>query len=254
MTQGTTKPVSAGALPPERIHRLPPRIDRAIIERFLALDDLSGTVSDVLDQLGLRGVVGASRLRPTLPAARIVGIAVTVRNVPQERDPYPNVSENDWRMAEIEGIHQGEPGDVLVIEGLPDISNMGGIMATLAKRQGLAGAVVDGGVRDVGTSRRLDFPVWSKDVTPTTGKWRCVTQEINGVVKIEGLQVHAGDLVVADETGVCFVPREKVGEVLTRAEAVSRYEEDILQLIADGTPMVDFVARLYSKRKPQSNT
>ena len=139
---------------------------------------------------------------------RIVGPAVTVRNVPQELDPLQSVTGNDNRMTEIEGINAGDPGDVLVIQGLRDTSNMGGIMASLAKRQGLAGAVVDGGVRDVGQSRRIGFPVWSRDVSPITGKWRCVTVEVNGTVNVAGIAVRPGDLVIADETGTCFVPQQ----------------------------------------------
>ena len=59
---------------------------------------------------------------------------------------------------------------------------MGGLMAAIGKRQGVAGAVVDGGVRDIGRSRELGFPVWSRGRTPVTGTWRSVTVEVNGVV------------------------------------------------------------------------
>jgi 4-hydroxy-4-methyl-2-oxoglutarate aldolase len=223
------------------------RVSRAVIERFMALEDLSGTVSDVLDKLGVRGVVGASILKPTIDTARIVGQAVTVRNVPQDLDPLQSVTVNDNRMTEIEGINQGSPGDVLVIQGRPDISNMGGIMATLAQRQGLAGAVVHGGVRDVGQSRRIGFPVWSTDISPVTGKWRCVTVEVNGTVAIKGISVRPGDLVVADETGTCFVPQKLIAQVLEQAEAITIKERQIIKDIGGGIDVPALARVLFGR-------
>lgn len=237
----------SGALAPELIRPTGPRVPRETIERFLALEDLSGTISDVLDKLGVRGAVGASILPPTIGTARIVGPAVTVRNVPQELDPWKKASANDNRMTEIEGINQGDPGDVLVIQGLRDVSNMGGIMASLAKRQGLAGAVVDGGVRDVGQSRRIGFPVWSRDISPITGKWRCVTVEVNGPVNIAGIAVRPGDLVIADETGTCFVPHALIEQVLPLAEAVTYSEREWMQQIDGGISVPAFAKALYAR-------
>ena len=244
MQPGSPRPPS-GALAGECIRPPGPRVARSTIERFLALEDLSGTISDVLDKLGVRGVVGASILLPTITTARIVGPAVTVRNVAQELDPYASATSRKNRRTEIEGINQGEPGDVLVIQGLRDVSNMGGIMSSLAKRQGLAGAVVDGGVRDVGQSRRIGFPVWSRDVSPITGKWRVVTAEVNGAILVGGIAVRPGDLVIADETGTCFVPHALIDKVLPLAEAVTKSERDYLQQLADGLSIQDFAQDLY---------
>jgi regulator of RNase E activity RraA len=150
-------------------------------------------------------------------------------------------------MCEVEAIHQAENGDVMVIQGLADISNMGGIMASTAKRQGIAGAVVDGGVRDVGHSRKIGFPIWSKDVSPITGKWRCVTQEINGTVEVFGVSVTPGDLVVADETGICFVPQALIEEVLVICEAADKKEEDWLKKLDDGLSVPDLVKSIFQK-------
>lgn len=236
-----------GVVATEVIHPRGERVARAVIDRFLALEDLSGTVSDVLDKLGVRGVVGASILKPTIATARVVGQAVTVRNVPQDLDPLQSVGGNDNRMTEIEGINQGAAGDVLVIQGRPDISNMGGIMATLAQRQGLAGAVVHGGVRDVGQSRRIGFPVWSTDISPITGKWRCVTVEVNGTVAIKGIAVRPGDLVVADETGTCFVPQKLIAQVLEQAEEITIKERGILREIDGGIAVPALARALFGR-------
>jgi 4-hydroxy-4-methyl-2-oxoglutarate aldolase len=236
-----------GLLPPSSVHHLAGRVSREVIGRFLALEDLSGTISDVLDKLGIRGTVGSSILIPTLPAARIVGTAVTVRNIPQDVDPFQSATVGRNRMAEVEGIHQAEPGDVLVIQGLQDVSNMGGIMATLAKRQKISGAVVDGGIRDVGQSRRIDFPVWSRDMSPITGKWRCETVEVNGPVNIAGVSVHPGDLVIADETGTCFVPAALIAKVLEMAENITKQEAAILDEIGGGIALPELVRKLYAQ-------
>lgn len=237
----------AGFLPDSRIRPAPREIPTAILDRYRKLNDLSGTMSDVLDAKGISGTISASRLKPTIADARIVGRAITVRNVPQRHDPYFAVSDNSNLMSEIEGIHQAGPGDVLVIQGIPDVSNMGGIMATTAKRQGIVGAVVDGGVRDVGTSRAIRLPIWSKDVSPVTGKWRCVTEEINGTINIMGCMVQAGDLVIADETGVCFVPQALVETLLPLCEEAHYKEEDWVKRIDGGISIPELVKKLFQK-------
>ncbi|HVG05477.1 MAG TPA: RraA family protein [Burkholderiaceae bacterium] len=237
----------SGALAAELIRPNAKRVPRETIERFLALEDLSGTISDVLDKLGVRGAVGTSILRPTINTARIVGTAVTVRNVPQELDALASATSKKNRMTEIEGINQADAGDVLVIQGVRDVSNMGGIMSSLAKRQQIAGAVVDGGVRDVGQSRSIGFPVWSRDISPITGKWRCVTVEVNGTVNIAGIPVRPGDLVIADETGACFVPQRLIDQVLQMAEAVTEQERSYMQQLEHGLPIRDFARDLYGR-------
>ena len=102
---------------------------------------------------------------------------------------------------------------------------MGGISAQTGKRQGEAGAIVFGGVRDVAHSRSVGYPVWSTEVTPVTGKWRIETVEINGEIEVAGVRVAPGDIVFADETGVCFVPRARAAEVLELARKKAAAEE-----------------------------
>ncbi|MGV0819462.1 RraA family protein [Martelella sp. AMO21009] len=226
-------------------NEMPVRVSPEVIARFERIDDLSSTVSDVLDELGLLGALPTSVLRASLPDRRIVGSVVTVRNTEQTVSAHANAVNREWRMAEILGIAAAAPGDVLLIEGVKGISNMGGLMATIAEREGLAGAVVDGGVRDLAHSRSIDFPIWSRDVSPVTGKWRSITQEINGPVRLAGLTVSAGDLVIADETGICFVPRERAEEIVARCEAISAYEAEIERDIAAGMPLGALIDRLY---------
>jgi regulator of RNase E activity RraA len=236
-----------GRVPQAQVKDNPDPIAPGLIERLKKLEDLSGLVSDVLDEFGLEGTVGSTTLRPSLDKT-VVATVVTQRNVRQDVTAFTNVSNRSWKMSEIEGINQCDPGQALVIEGVPDVSNMGGLMAAIAKYQGLAAAIVDGGVRDIGSSRSIDFPVWSRHVTPLTGKWRCTTVEVNGTVHIAGCQVNAGDLLVADETGVCFVPRAWVERVVDRCEEIAQYEERINVLTKrEGSTMQDFLESLYGK-------
>jgi len=79
---------SAGVLSDDKIGPEPKRVKKTVIERFQKLDDLSSTVSDILDDMGIIGCIGTSTLRPTIPSARIVGTAITVRNVPQRKDVH----------------------------------------------------------------------------------------------------------------------------------------------------------------------
>ena len=106
--------------------------------------------------------------------------------------------------------------------------------AQIVKRQGQAGAIVWGGVRDIGHSRGVDYPVWSTEVTPATGKWRLQTVEINGAVMIGGVRVEPGDLVIADDTGVVFVPRARAAEVLKIAQEKHKAEEARCKVIDSG--------------------
>lgn len=249
----TQKPTGAGARLPWIVqHDAPKRIDQDLLDRLLAIEDLSSTVSDVLDEMGVIGAVGASTLPPSIAGGRVVGTAITVRNQERSTSVATNAAHRDWKMAELLAIAEAAPGDVLVIEGLRAVSNMGGIMATVAKRQGLAGAVVDGAVRDAGRSRALKFPVWSRDVSPVTGKWRCVTREINGPVRVAGLGVAAGDLVVADETGICFVPAAIAAAVTARCEEIASYEAALERRLEQGLPLEDLVKELYGSRSPAS--
>ena len=226
-----------------------PRPPAGAVERFLALGDSTGIVSDVMDELGIAsGVVGASVLRPTIAGAVIVGPALTVHNIVQRSDPLAAARAHVNRMAEFEAHNLAQAGDVLVIQGVQDVSNMGGISAQTGKRQGEIGAIVMGGVRDIAHSRAVGYPVWASDITPVTGKWRIETVEINGPVQIGHVRVAPGDLVVADDTGVCFIPRDHILEVLEAAEQKANAEVVRCKAIDDGIPVPDISRATYGEK------
>ena len=144
-------------------------------------------------------------------------------------------------LGEIEAHNLAEPGDVLVIQGIASMSSMGGVSASVGKRQGEAGAIVDGAVRDIDHSRKIGYPVWCSSVSPVTGKWRIQTVAINRPVSIAGVTVRPGDLVIADEVGVCFVPFERAAEVLAVAQRLAKREEDRLAKLDAELPLKDWI-------------
>jgi regulator of RNase E activity RraA len=239
-----------GRIAPERIRMMTvPRPLAGVVDRFRALGDPSGVISDAMDELGIPpGVIGASILRPTIPGAVIVGPATTVRNILQRVNPLDGAKSHANKMAEFEAHNLATPGDVLVIQGVANVSNMGGISAQTGKRQGEVGAIVMGGIRDIAHSRAVGYPVWSTDITPTTGKWRIETVEINGEVQLGEVRVSPGDLVVADDTGVCFIPRERIMEVLEAAEAKSHAEEARCKAIDGGIAVPDISRASYGEK------
>jgi regulator of RNase E activity RraA len=238
-----------GKIARERIRMMEvPRPPAGIIEGYQALEHASGILSDIMDELGITGAIPASILKPTMPGTFIVGPALTVRNIIQREHPYEAARRHVNKMAEFEAHNLASPGDVVVIDGVPGISNMGGISAQTGKRQGEAGAIVFGGVRDIAHSRSVGYPVWSTEVTPLTGKWRIETVEINGDVQLGDVRVSPGDLVVADDTGVCFIPRGNILEVLELAEQKAKAEDVRCKAIDDGVPVPDLARATYGEK------
>jgi regulator of RNase E activity RraA len=238
-----------GRIAPERIRLMTtPRPPDGAVERFLAIGDPSGLISDAMDELGIAfGAISASVLKPTIPGTTMVGPALTVRNVLQRADPLDGARKGVNRMGEFEAHNLATPGDVLVIQGVASMSNMGGISALTGKRQGEAGAVVMGGIRDIAHSRMVGYPLWSSEICPVTGKWRLETVEINGSVQIGGVRVEPGDLVVADDSGVCFIPHNRILDVLEVAERKAKAEDIRCTAIVGGAPVAEISPSTYGE-------
>lgn len=246
----TTKTLT-GRISADRIRLMEtPKPDADIIEGFRALGDPVGVVADAMDELGIAGgVIGTHVLKPTISGRCIIGPALTVRNIPQRIDPIKGAQAKVNKMAEFEAHNLASPGDVLVIQGVSNISNMGGISAQTGKRQGEVGAIVWGGVRDVAHSREIDYPVWASEFTAVTGKWRVETMEINGPVQIVDVRVEAGDLVLADDTSICIVPRGMMREVLAVCQKKSDAEALRCDAIERGVPVHDLINSRYGEKQ-----
>jgi regulator of RNase E activity RraA len=240
-----------GNVPKEKIKKIKfPRIGRNIITQFLEMDDLTSTVSDVLDSLGINGAIPASYLSPIMPEQKMVGTAVTMRSIPERKTPTQGYIDKDFiRMATRDLYHLAEPGDVAVADygGNLDVSNMGGQSCTVAKSCGLVGAVVYGAIRDVATIRELKYPVWCRGITPITGKFRIEAIEINAPVTLHNVTVVPGDLIIADDSGVCVVPADKVEFVLEKVKSILGEEAQMRELINKKAPISE-LKPLYRKR------
>ena len=218
-----------------------PKPPAGAVDRFLALGECTSLIADVMDELRIaEGAIGATVLKPTLPGKLICGPALTVRNIARRIDPFLAAEKNQNGMAEFEAHNLAEDGDVLVISGVSGVSNMGGISSYTGQRHGERGAIVMGGVRDVRHSRSIGYPIWASEITPVTGKWRLETVEINGEIQMDQVRVNSGDLVVADDTGVVFIPRDSIMAVLELCEKKKKAEDTRIDAITQGVPVPVF--------------
>lgn len=240
-----------GGVPADSIKKIKfNRIEKWIIEDFLALDELTGTVSDVLDTLGINGAIPASYLAPLIPSTRIAGTAITLRSIPERKTATQGLADKDYiRMATRDTHYLAEPGDIMVADfgGNVDVSNMGGQSVAVAQSRGVVGAIINGAVRDVPSFRKRRFPVWSRGTTPITGKCRMQAIEINGAVTLHDVLVEPGDLIVADDSGVCVIPADKAEYVLEKCQSIIQEEEVMRNLIDQEVPISELKV-LYRKR------
>jgi regulator of RNase E activity RraA len=228
-----------GLIPVERIITWQvPRPPRELIQELLGYEGLTPTLSDILDSMGVAGAIPGSVLKPVLQGKKIAGPAVTLKYVPEPITPAQSFHDKARaKLADRDAYAMTEPGDVVVIDGggRGDISAMGGLSTLMAKKYKLAGNIVDCGVRDIQDIRGLDYPVWSRGITPITGKFRFEALEINGPVVCAGVSVHPGDLVVADDTGIVIIPQDLVKEVIHQAIEALKKEENLIHVIEEGS-------------------
>jgi regulator of RNase E activity RraA len=144
----------------------------------------------------------------------------------------------------------GQEGDVGVFDcgGAAGASVMGGLSGRWARRLGIAGAVVDGAVRDVESIQVDGVPVWSRKVTPLTGKHRMRAIEMNGIVSLAGHAVRPGDLIAADASGVCIVPRASIGRVLELCVESDQTERAVIDALRTGASKEEVDAILAPER------
>jgi 4-hydroxy-4-methyl-2-oxoglutarate aldolase len=189
----------------------------------------AASVADAVDQVvGERGFMNHD-LRPIIPGL-VVGRAATalVRPAPPEKATPALAVKHSVEM--IDNSKPGEVGVIVMEDGL-DVAAIGGLMATTAKGRGMAGMVLDGGVRDLAEIRALHLPVYARSVTPSTAVGRFASVACQVPVKCCGITVKPGDIIVAGEDGVIRVPQEKAAEVLARAREIDLREDKMVPMI-----------------------
>jgi 4-hydroxy-4-methyl-2-oxoglutarate aldolase len=140
-------------------------------------------------------------------------------------------------------LAEATAGDMLVVAGDGDEKGalLGELMSIACKTIGLAGAVIDGPVRDAAAMREIGFPVWARSVTPRVGTNRRVGQT-NVPVACADVVVSPGDWVFADDDGVVVVPLANVETVLAAAEAADAKERKIEARIKAGESTIDILS------------
>lgn len=206
-----------------------------IVERLLKLDTCA--VSDGMDRLGLMGATYG--VRPMWPCPKIVGRAVTMKIKPVGLD---KAKQHLGTLP----IDAAQPGDVIVIDngGRPDTSCWGGLLALAAKTKGISGVVIDGACRDIDESRDVGFPVYARGAVPMTARGRVMQETYNQEIEFAGVQVHPGDLVIADGSGVVVIPRSKEEEIVRAAEAVAATEARMAEGIREGMSVLEVLEKL----------
>jgi regulator of RNase E activity RraA len=185
------------------------------------------SVSDALEQLTGRKMYLSHKMQPIFPA-KFAGFALTVKLSKDEGNKDPAALSGM-----LAAIDQGSRSSVwvMVVEDGADIAGMGGLMGTAMSARGYAGAVIDGGVRDVGQLRKIGFPVYATGIVPSTSVSHYRFAGANIPVSCDGVGVQPGDIVAADGDGVVIVPRTKAGEVLALAQEMDFKEHSMYSII-----------------------
>lgn len=198
------------------------------------------SVSDAEEQLTGQRMYMSHKMQPLFPA-RCAGYALTVKLVKEEN------KDSHALDGMLKAIDSGEKDSVYVmsVEDGDNIAGMGGLMGTAMSARNFAGAVIDGGVRDVAYLRKIGFPVYATGIVPSTsvGHYRFAGQNIP--VTCDGVPVSAGDIITADQDGVVVVPRKNAAEVLVRAQQLDFEEHSMYAWIERLKSITEAVERFH---------
>jgi regulator of RNase E activity RraA len=203
----------------------PPPSDEALLQAYRHVEVAS--VSDALEQLTGRRMYLSHKMQPIFPT-KFAGFALTVKLNKDEGNQDP-AALSGMLTAMDEGAQNSVW--VMVVEDGADIAGMGGLMGTTMSARGYAGAVIDGGVRDVGHLRKIGFPVYATGIVPSTSVRHYRFGGANISLVCDGVEVRPGDIVAADGDGVVIVPRAKAGDVLALAQDMDFKEHSMYSII-----------------------
>lgn len=197
----------------------------SIIKEFSHFDTTS--VSDALDRLGIYG--GLLGIKPVVSGTKFCGQAFTVHYIPCGTIVG---TVGDF-------LDDVLPGQVVVIDnaGRDHCTVWGDLMSIYAKKNGIAGAVIDGVCRDIPAIRELAYPVFTKGSYMVTGKDRVQVDAVNVPVAVSGVQIKPGDIILGDDTGVLAIPFDRAQDVLKAALEIADKEQLIERAIKAGASL-----------------
>ena len=209
-----------------------------IASRLARLDACA--ISDALDQLDLQPAV--TGIRPLAARQRISGRVITVRLAagPPPADAPP-------RHLCTHAIDRAERGDVIVVEQATGVecAGWGGILSNAARRKGVSGAIIEGPARDIDEAIEIGFPIHARSATARTARGRIHEAETGGIIKVGAATVWDGDYVVADSSGVAFIPALRIEEVLQAAERIAAREAAMTRSVHDGVAVSSVMGGTY---------
>ena len=214
----------------------------SVESRLLRLDACA--VSDSLDKLGITGTV--TGLMPLTVTGKIAGRVITVKLVAVNRADESSRSTTHLGAKAVEAARKG---DIIVVEQRTGVvaGSWGGILSIGAKMRGVAGVIADGLVRDIDEARGIEFPIYGRGATALTARGRVVEQETGGTVQVGNIRVRSGDFVLADSTGVVFLPADKVDAILDAAEQIAAREFAMSKALLGGEAITEVMGANYER-------
>jgi regulator of RNase E activity RraA len=208
-----------------------------LIEGFRDVE--AASAADAMEQLYGQKSYMSHEMRPLSPT-KFAGPAVTILLKKEEHKEGASASQGM-----LDAIDAAKPGSVyvMVLEDGADYAGIGGLMATAMKYRGFAGAIIDGSVRDTPQIRKIQFPVFSRGVVPSTTINHYRFAGVNVPVTCAGVKVNAGDIITADEDGVVVVPRARATDVLKKAQELDNTEHTMLPFIEKFRSIKEAVAK-----------
>jgi regulator of RNase E activity RraA len=199
------------------------------------------SVSDAIEQLTGKRMYMTHHMQPIF-TTKFAGYAVTVK-MEKEENHDPNALT-----PMLSAIDQGAKDSVYVmtVQDGADIAGMGGLMGTAMSAREFAGAVIDGGVRDVAYLRKIGFPVYASGVVPSTSAGHYRVTGTGVPVMCDGVTVNAGDIVAADSDGVVVVPRQIAPKVLVLSQQLD-FKEHSMYAYIESTKSIQEAVRKFGR-------